>query len=275
METNESPFQSSLLAAAAGGLYLTGEDNLRLTTFGALAGAIVTLEGRQVTDEGCIVPLVEVQTPNTNYTAKTSIIVTAAGLLTNVQLRATAGAALRGHVFAILEVVRGREGAVQPLGTLLQGYVTANARLAWPGTPIAPSVDGAGRLRLITGTNPAAGAEISETVPTGARWKLRTFAYTLVASGAVANRLPVLTIDDGAAIIWEAASAIAVTAGQTAKYRAGAGAPFFTYGVLSYQLPLPGDLSLPAGSRIRTVTAAIDVGDDYSAPIYAVEEFIE
>jgi hypothetical protein len=112
-------------------------------------------------------------------------------------------------------------------------------------------------------------------VPVGARWKLRTFAFTLVASGAAANRVPVLTIDDGANILWETGSNINQTAGQTAKYRAGVGVPFFTYGALSYHLPLPSDLWLGAGSRIRTVTAAIDAGDDYAAPIYHVEEFME
>jgi hypothetical protein len=80
----------------APGLYLTGEDNLRLTTFGGLAGAIVSLEGRLIDRAGRLVPIVEVQTPNSNYTAKTSIVQLAEGVLTNVQLRASTGTAVRG-----------------------------------------------------------------------------------------------------------------------------------------------------------------------------------
>jgi hypothetical protein len=32
---------------------------------------------------------------------------------------------------------------------------------------------------------------------------------------------------------------------------------------------------LAEGYRIKTSTAAIDAGDDYAAPIYSVEEWIE
>lgn len=274
MTTTDDIVRNALLGGL-GGLYLTGEDNLRLTTFGALAGAVVALEGRLVTLDGCVVPIAETQTPNSNYTAKTTIFPLCEGMLTHVQLRASSGAALRGHVYAVLEVIRGREGGVQSLATLLQGYVTANARLAWPGSPIESSTAGSGRLRAIVGTNPAAGVEITETVPTGARWRLRTFDFTLVASGAAANRRPVLTIDDGANVLWESFNNVNQTAGQTVKYRYGVGVPLTTIDALDYQLPLPADLELAAGSRIRTVTAAIDAGDDFGAPTYSVEEWIE
>jgi hypothetical protein len=273
--TTDSPYASPEFAAGAGGLYLTGEDNLRLTTWGALANAIVLVEGRIVNKAGCVEPFSEFDIPNSDRSTHSKIFPVSEGLLTNVQIRVGTGTSTTGTVAALLEIVRGREGGVQPLGTLLQGYANSATRLAWPGAPIASLVAGAGRLRTILGTNPAAGVEISETVPTGARWKLRTFSYTLVASAAVANRLPVLTIDDGANILWEVGNNVAQTASQTAKYRAGVGVPLTTYGALSYLLPLPSELWLAAGSRIRTVTAAIDAGDDYGAPVYTIEEFME
>ena len=96
-----------------------------------------------------------------------------------------------------------------------------------------------------------------------------------MTSAVVANRTPVLTIDDGANVIFETGTNVAQTATQTAKYRAAVGVPLTTFGALAYLLPLPGDLELAAGSRIRTVTGAIDVGDDYSAPVYTLEEWIE
>jgi hypothetical protein len=272
---SDSPFLSPLLAAGAGGIYLTGEENFRLTTWGALANAVVTLEGRFVGADGLSLPFAESQIPNSDRSAKTSIFGAREGLLTNMQLRVGTGTSTTGTIAAILEIIRGREGGVQPLGTLLQGYVNSATRLAWPGSPISSLVTGAGRLRTIAGTNPAAGVEISEVVPAGARWKLRTFLFSLVASAAAANRTPVLTIDDGANVLWETGSNVAQTAAQTAKYRAGAGVPFATFGALAYHLPLPADLLLAAGSRIRTVTGAIDVGDDYGAPVYQVEEFLE
>jgi hypothetical protein len=221
------------------------------------------------------VPIAERHVPTSNYTAKTTVHPLAEGILTNVHLRVSVGTGVRGAVFAILELQRGTSSNGQPLATLVAGYVTSASRLAWPGSPIESSASGPGRLRVVTGTDPAAGVEISETIAAGTRARLRSFAFTLVASGVAANRTPVLTIDDGASVIFESGTNVAQTAGQTAKYRAAVGVPLTTFGALSYLLPLPSDLELAAGSRIRTVTGAIDVGDNYGAPIYTLEEWIE
>jgi len=275
MDPTTDDYAALPLTLGAGALYLTGEDNLKITTFGALAGAVLAIEGRIVTPEGCLTPIAERHVPNSNRTAATSFIPLREGWLTNLQLRETAGGAIRGCIFVLVEIIRGTAAQGQTLGTLLSDYVTTNNRLTWPGSRILASVSDVGRIRTIVGTNPAAGVEISETVPAAARWKLRTFGFTLVTSAVVANRTPVLTIDDGANIIWETGNNVAQTATQTAKYRAGIGVPLTTIGALTYQLPLPSDLPLLAGYRIRTVTGLIDVGDDYAAPIYEVEEWIE
>jgi hypothetical protein len=271
----DSPFLSPALAAGAGGFYLTGEDNLRLTTWGALASAVVTVTGRIVSSDGRVTPFAETQVPNSDRSAKVSIFPTCEGILTNVQAFVSTGTSTIGTVAALLEVIRGREGAVLPVGTLIQGYLNSATRRGWPGSSIDALVAGAGRLRVIVGTNPAPGAEISEVVPTGARWKLRSIRWTLVAAAIVASRRSVLTIDDGANVLWETSSAVDVTTGQTATYNAAVGVPFFTYGTLLYHLPLPGELWLPAAARLRTVTANLQGTDDYGAPVYVVEEFVE
>jgi hypothetical protein len=270
-----SPFQDPALVVGNGGLYLTGEDNFRITSWGALAGAVISIEGRIVDCHGKLMPFSYQHVPNSDRSAATQLLAACEGLLTNVHARVSTGTATVGLVGVLLEIVRGSGPTPTPIGTLLQGYITSATRRAWPGSPIAQLVDGAGRIRTILGADPAAGAEISETVPAGARWRLRTFAYTLVTSAAVVNRVPVLTIDDGANIFWEAASNVAQTATQTAKYRAGAGVPLGTFAALAYWLPLPSDLTLQAGCRIRTVTAAIDAGDNYGPPVYQVEELLE
>src|SRR3954467_4562200 len=193
----ETPPTARAALLDAPGLYLTGEDHLRLTTFGGVAGATVVLEGRLVTIDGRVVPLAETHTPNSNYTSKANTFALAEGVLTNVQLRASSASLLGGGVFAVLEVVRGLTTNAQALATLLQGYVTTNARLAWPGSPIQASTAGAGRLRSITGTDPAANVEISETVPAGVRWRILTLAATFATDATVASRVPALVIDDG------------------------------------------------------------------------------
>jgi hypothetical protein len=258
-----------------GGLYLTGEDSLRITTIGALAGGVVALEGRLVTPDGCVVPIAERHVPNSNYTAASQIFPVAEGVLVNAQLRVTTGTAVRGHVFAFLEIVRGTGSSAQPLGTLLQGYLTSGARLPWPGAAIESSVNGPGRLRSITGTDPAAGVEISETVPAGVRWRLHAFRLTFVTSAVVANRIPTLFIDDGSIRVFGAASA-AQPASQTLQYYwASYGAKDTATSQAALQLVLPTPLILGPGYRIQTATTLLDVGDNYGAPQYLVEEWIE
>jgi hypothetical protein len=257
------------------GLYLTGEDNLRLTTIGAVAGVTIVMEGRLVTMDGRVVPLAERHTPNSNYTAATSIFGLAEGTLTNVQLRASSAGLLGGGVWCVLEIVRGGGSNAQALGTLLQGYATTNGRLAWPGSLILPATFGAGRLRSITGTDPAANNEISETVPTGVRWRLLSFYFTLVTDANVANRNVRLVIDDGTNTFLRVGSNQNHGATTTAAYIA---AELGFTGSVSFEpfvIPLPTGIWLSPGSRIRTNTGLMQVGDNYSAPQYSVEEFIE
>jgi hypothetical protein len=192
-----------------------------------------------------VIPIAERHVLTGGYASSSQIFPVAEGWLTQVQIRSSSAGMLRGQTFAILEVIRGREGAVQSLGTLLQGYVTTNWRLAWPGAALESSLSGRGKLRYIGGNNPAAGAEISESVPAGVRWLLKTFTFVLVASAAAANRSPILTIDDGATVIFETGSNVLQTASQTAKYRAGAGVPLALYDTRAYHS------AAPAGSVAR------------------------
>lgn len=268
-------FDSLRTLLDAAGLYLTGEDNLRLTTFGGVANLVVVLEGRLVSPEGKIVPLSERQIPNSDYTAKSTIFPLAEGVLTNAQLRLGTGTAGRGSVFGVLEVVRGNGVNAQALSTLLAGYITTNGRLAWPGSPIESSINGPGRIRSITGTNPAANVEISEVVPVGTRWRLISWQATLVADANVATRTAELIIDDGTTVIVPAFPNVNQTAGQTMTYTAGVFGSFGSVAGAFNLIALPESLMLAAGFRIRTSTTNRQVGDDWTAPQMLVEEWIE
>jgi hypothetical protein len=260
---------------AAAGVYLAPEDNLRITTIGALAGVVLAAEGRQVSPGGVTMAINERHVPSAVYGTVSTIVNTAEGMLTHFQLRATTGSALRGHVFAIVEVVRGSTANAQVLGTLLQGYVTATQRLAWPGSPIESSVAGVGRLRSIAGTDPAANVEISETVPAGVRWRILSFWFAFTTSVTVANRTPRIVIDDGATEYFRAGSGILQTASTTAVYEASAAPPIGAAGGGPNMIGLPYNIVLPAGHRIRTSTVSMDATDNYAAPQYVVEEWLE
>lgn len=194
-----APIAPELLAALAAGrgLYLSGDDHLRITTFNAATGVTLAIEGRLLDEEGRVNVIGDRHVPNTNRTTANTIFRLPKGWLLDVSVRASVGTPLIGQCFAVVELVRGFSGAVAALAVLAQGYVTATPRLGWPGSGVRESVDGPGVLRSIAGTQPGAGAEVSETVPTGARWELLVAYLGLTTSATVANRNVGLTLDDG------------------------------------------------------------------------------
>lgn len=130
----------------------------------------------------------------------------------------------------------------------------------------APGLPG-GTIVTATGTNPAAGVEISETVPANQVWQLLAIRYTLVTDATVATRAPTILFDDGTNTIYRIAAASTQTASQTIAYNWAMSVGYekaASSSNVSGSLP---PLLLPAGYRIRTSTGAIVAGDDYGAPV--------
>lgn len=128
-------------------------------------------------------------------------------------------------------------------------------------------------LSSLAGTNPAVGAEISDTVPANARWRPLAMSYSFVTSATVANRETAVTFDDGTTVYSREPSRATQAASLTRQY---ALSPMNVFGTVAQDttitVPLP-DVWLPAGHRIRTATTALQAGDDYSAPQYLVQEY--
>jgi len=264
-------------------LYLTGEDAIRLTVFNAAAGVTVALAGRflSVADPNdpvppVVGPFVHSLVPATNRTASTRTEVLGEGWLLDGQVSVTAGNPAKGQTFAIVTLVRGKSGAVQETTVIAAGYIGANARLPIVNGNVTSAIDGEGALRSITGTTPAAGAEILETVPTGARWEPIALRATLVTSAAAANRIPDFILDDGVNILWRAPQGAAQTASLTEGYQLAQGlVANFNDTVTTFFQCIPIRVMLGAGFRIRSSTSAIQAGDQWSAPQYLVREWIE
>lgn len=256
--------------------YFTSAENLRVTSYNALAGVQLTIRSRFLMNDGRIAISADPHTPTSARAAGTSLIVTSDGWLLGLEVFASTGTPITGQTYVIVEVVRGFEGAITPLCTLIQGYVTASRRLSYPGSPIVDSLDGAGALRSIQGTTPGAGAEISETVPTGARWMLLAFKALFTASGAAATRTPQWVIDDGTNTVLTVQSPNNTTAGLTQVDFLYAGPTNQPVNVNVSPVPFPATpLFLLAGYRIRTVTATIQGADQWSAVQYLVREWLE
>lgn len=262
--------------AAGEGMYVTGEDGLRITSLNSAASVTLTLGGRiLLVDRARPQPLTGRHVPNTDRTAATTDHDLGEGWLQNLTVIASAGTPLLGAAYARVDLIRGRGASATVLATLLEGLVTAGRRLSWPGALLRGPIDGPGNIRLIAGANPGAGSELAETVPTGARWRLRAFEFEFRADATVANREVVLVFDDGATIYARHPGGVAQTASQNVRYTFGpqgdrvAGAV-----VLAHAVPTT-DPTLLAGHRIRTVTSNLQAGDDYTDPTYQVEEWLE
>lgn len=265
--------------AAFGGspLYVTGEDALCATVFNGAAGVTVTITGRML-EFGQTRPSPFTQTliPATDRSASAVRFSLGDGWLLNAQVIVSAGTPSVGQTFARLSLVRGLTANAVDQFTLAADYVTAKMPLSYPGSGVLRATEGAGALRSITGSVPAAGAEVSESVPTGARWELIAFRATLTSSATVATRVPQLSLDDGTTLLCRIA--------QTASIPASASAPFaWVRGALLAPTAGGNDLVqgaplgfyLGAGYRLRTVTAGIQAADQWSATQYLVREWIE
>lgn len=128
----------------------------------------------------------------------------------------------------------------------------------------------------VNGTNQAANTEITETVPAGKWWHLVAFSVSLV-QGITQTPQPFLVIDDGTDVILEIpGSSAAQAASTTCRYTWAPGLTLtgqigVTTGVRSVA-PLPSDLILAAGFRIKTATIGLGANSDYAAgSLYVIE----
>lgn len=261
---------------APAGLYCTGDEQLRLTVLNAASGVTVAIRGRFLDLDGHVERLGDTLVPATDRSASTLTLRLGRGWLQNVAVIASAGTPLSGQCFVQLSLIRGEGSIGLDETTLAAGYVTAVQRIAWPGGLVLNSLEGGGALRSIAGTTPGAGAEVSETVPTGARWELLAITMLLTSNATVSNRGANLTLDDGANVYGRFAHVLFVTAGLAAQLTWAAGVAVIAAGNAVRQTsPIPAGNRLGAGHRIRTSTDNIQAGDQFSAIRYLVREWIE
>lgn len=262
-------------AALASAIYLGPDHALRIGSFNSAAGVELAVTGLLYGDDGRMQNFSFRHVPNTDRTLAATDFRVGCGWLLNCQVFASAGTPRRGQCFVRVQAIQSQTMASLSLATILQGYVADTTARAWPGSPIEMGPDGPGVIRQITGTDPAAGVEISETVPSNARWRLLEFRASLVTDATVANRVVAVMLDNGTTVFHAVDGNYNHTASLNADYQ------LFSYGALGVQqngrvyLPMPTPLLMPGGARVRTSTVNIQAGDNWGAPQLLVEEWIE
>lgn len=152
------------------------------------------------------------------------------------------------------------------LFALVSGYVSFNHPITYPtGATEAP-----GPNRVRTGSdsssNPAAGVELSISVPSNALWRFRAANFTLVTDANAATRTVSVRMTTGNGVIYEFISPVTQTASLTRNYRVQpVGAGLATSVGTEIIIPVPDEIWLDNGSTITTVTNNKQAGDDFGA----------
>jgi hypothetical protein len=272
-ETEDYAKALPLRAPAA---YLCDDDDYLRISVLSFGTQRVRVTGRVLDFNSCIKVLNhELAAPASRVTPATAIVKIGKGWLLNVTCVSLSAVTGLAQTIVTVDMVRGQNGGGGVTATLLQGPVSSLQRIAWPGSLLTSSLDVAGILRSITGTDPAAGVEISETVPSGARWRLRALAATLVTSATVANRTVSLRVDDGTTAYYGTDAPGTQPASNTVRYSAAEGVAAKTGTISEWNMAFPHTMVLGGGHRFRTVTNNLDAGDNWGAPQYLVEETLE
>ncbi len=256
-------------------LYIGRDDRLFLRVHNSLAGIDVQLRARLLLPDGQVSPQLFHVLPSSDRLVNLAFFDLAAGFLLDVTLFAALAAPRRGQTFCQAGIGRGPAGDFHPVALLISDYLTDPHALGWPGGILRSSVEGPGLLRSITGTNPAAGAEISETVPTNARWRFNSLRANLVTDATGAARAVFLLLDDGATPYFEGIPSNTQAVSSSIIYTMG---PVLTGTFIATSRLYIGAPEAPLlfqGHRIRTSTVTLAAGDDWGAPQMLVEEWIE
>lgn len=257
-------------------LYVGREDKLFVTSYNSASGFSVEVHTRMLLPSGVVVPGVQIHVPNSDRSSKTSLIPLAEGFLLNVLVIASAGSAKRGQCYVVVGLSRGDGPVTINHQVMTQGYVFNAGNLVWPGGPMEQPTQGLGYVRTYNGTQPAAGAEINEVVPTGARWRLVALRNNLTTAVAVANRKPAIKLVIGALGAAFSPSPVTQTASLSWAYDTHIGMSSYTAAdTTDVVMPIPASILLPAGAVIATATVGIQAADQWAAPNVTIEEWIE
>jgi len=270
------PIAGGRVVAAPFQFYLDGADHLRVEGWNTATGAAVQVFGRFLNEQGQVEVFAHVLPLTNERLRATEDFAMGRGFILNLVATVTGATSLIGQTFARLSVIRGFTGATIVLGTLLQGYVTSQQGLGWPGSPIQASTEGGGYPRAITGTTPPAGASVSEACPTGARWDLQAFHCGLTADATVVTRTVYLTTTRGGVHRFAQTHPQQALASQTPDWFWAGGVPTETLinnWYVTAGLPTP--TILLGSDEIRVLVLNIQAGDQIRDVTYLVEEWLE
>ena len=128
-------------------------------------------------------------------------------------------------------------------------------------------------VRAFAVTQPAAGADFSQTVPAGLQWRIRAVFVKIVTSATVASRQLTLQFkDDQGNLLFQCPASTTQAASLTGLYSFFPTAPWNVVGTTNFVAPIPPDLTLADSFVIASSTASIQTGDQLQNIVILLEE---
>lgn len=261
-----SPYSFEFTAASA----------LRLTVHNSQSGVTVAVHYRMLDPSRRILTNRYELVPTADRAPATGEFVIGEGYLLNLTIFASSGTPRRGQTYVRLQAIHGRSTSATVIGTLVQGYVTAQQDRAWPGSPLETSIEGIALTRTVVGTQPAALADIAETVPTGARWRVRGFTAFYQCGALAGNRVPNARLHTtGGANIYSY-SPVTLIAGESTTLAYALGMPL-DKDIAGFKVTTAGlpDIVLLAGDTVNASMAGRVGTDQWGVPFLLVDEWLE
>lgn len=157
---------------------------------------------------------------------------------------------------------------------LCSGYVYQEKGISFPNTSQQPAIPGRGMITQVLGSNPAAGAEASISVPQGEIWLVHAVRVQLVTDANAANRRPHFVFTGPGGAIYDTANDVDIAANSTVNLSAA------VYGSLrggsqdnDLFYPMAHNTWIGPEGTITTETVNIQVGDNYGIPRALVEKY--
>lgn len=230
------------------------------------ANAAVTLSIRAVDKEG--ISKFAHTTVNTGQLTTTTHKISDVPLA--VSIKDDVGDRIQGDVYVTLSLrING-----EIVHELASGLVYSQKALTFPLSNGNDAMPGRGRIREVTGTNPAAGEEISDNVPAGRIWHILAVSFQLVTDATVANRRVVFETSGNGGWFTRHIASIDQAASVTRAYSV---AKFSSITDAdngnNIQIGLAHDIYIPESGFLVTSTTNLQAGDNFTAPVYLIEEF--
>jgi hypothetical protein len=264
-------------AAAMESFFITPDDSVQLTVWNSNATLLaVTFQLRVLRPDGSIV--IETQTLNKLTADRTPNVFSVSqleGLLVAAVIGPPGAAVGRGQTYVNLAIVRGTPANPIMSRVLCADYLTTALQPGWPLGRVLSAVEGSGFVRQVTGVVPSLGVFPMLAVPAGGRWRIRNCWVQLTTDGTAGNRQAVLYVEVPAQQSFQIGAGAVQLPNSAAIYSFAPGLPLASVQFAGVLAPIPPDLVLGVGGRLRMNAAGGAPGDQWTAITALIEEWIE